>query len=120
MWQKNLSNQSNVGINFINDAKEQILRSNFDIFVMTSIKNIGALSGYDLLVLFKDKFQTNISVGTIYAQLYSLERKQLIECRTDTERSRKYTLTTKGLRTIDVVISLKSEFLALVDSIFSP
>jgi DNA-binding PadR family transcriptional regulator len=105
--------------NLLVDLKEDILRNHLDIFILTSIRNLGELSGYDLLVRFRKKFGANISVGTIYSQLYALERKQLIEGKTNEVGTRKYILTVKGANTLDVVLALKQQILDLVDSVFS-
>jgi len=103
--------------NIIVDLKEGVLRSHLDIFILSNIRNYGALSGYDLLNRFRGRFGVNISVGTIYSQLYSLERKQLIEGKTDST-ARRYVLTPKGATSLDIAVALKQQILDLVDSLF--
>lgn len=105
--------------NLLLEIEEEILKSHLNIFIMTRIKSFGELSGYDILMRFREKFGLNISVGTVYAQLYSLERKKLIECKPNSARTRKYTLTLKGSKTLDIVLTLKPQLLELVDSVFS-
>lgn len=105
--------------NILQELKEEILKSNLNIFILTNIKSVGELSGYDVLQNFKKKFETNISVGTIYSQLYSLERKKLIEGNLNSSGVRKYVLTANGLKTLDIIIALKPQILELFDSVFS-
>lgn len=125
MWRKPLSQQSSeIGVkrekNILLGLKESTLKSNLDVFILVSIKNSGALSGYDLLLLFRKKYGSIVGVGTIYSQLYAMERKTLIECRDASSNARKYTLTSKGERTLNIILALESEVLALMASIFHP
>jgi DNA-binding PadR family transcriptional regulator len=115
-----LSQQSSqIEKNILAELKEEVLKNHLNIFILTSIKNFGELSGYDVLLHFKKKFGAAISVGTIYSQLYALERKQLIEGKLNSSGTRKYILTTKGLKTLDIILALKPQILGLVDSVFS-
>jgi DNA-binding PadR family transcriptional regulator len=104
--------------NILQELKEEILKSNLNLFILTNIKSQGELSGYDVLQNFKKKFGTNISVGSIYSQLYSLERKKLIEGNFNSSGARKYVLTANGLKTLDIIIALKPQILELFDSLF--
>lgn len=114
-----MSQQSSViEKNILAELKEDILKNHLNIFILTSIRRCGELSGYDLLLQFREKFEVQISAGTIYSQLYTLERKQLIECKIESE-ARKYALTAKGLKTLDIVLALKPQILGLVDSVFT-
>jgi DNA-binding PadR family transcriptional regulator len=114
-----LSQQSSqIEKNILAELKEEVLKDHLNIFILTSIKSGGELSGYDLLLQFREKFEIQISAGTIYAQLYALERKQLIECKLKSD-IRKYTLTAKGSKTLDIVLALKPQILGLVDSVFT-
>lgn len=110
---------SQIEKNILAELKEEVLKNHLNIFILTSIKNLGALGGYDILLHFREKFGENISVGTIYAQLYALERKLLIEGKINSSGTRKYTLTAKGLKTLDIVVALKPQILGLVDSVFT-
>jgi DNA-binding PadR family transcriptional regulator len=105
--------------NILMELKEEILKSNLNIFILTSIKSLGEQSGYDVLQNFRKKFEVNISVGTIYSQLYALERKKLIEGQLNSSGVRKYILTVNGLKTLDIIIALKPQILDLFDSVFT-
>jgi DNA-binding PadR family transcriptional regulator len=103
---------------FIQDLKVDVLKSNLNILILTRIKNKGQLSGYDLFVLLKNEYSVNISVGTIYAQLYALERKNLVAVRGKSVGARKFELTPKGTATTDALLASRKLILDLVDSIF--
>jgi DNA-binding PadR family transcriptional regulator len=63
-----------------------------------------SLSGYDIITLVFDKFHFLVSSGTVYATLYSLERKGLIEG-TLSKKKITYHLTEKGKFTIHTIMS---------------
>jgi DNA-binding PadR family transcriptional regulator len=109
---------SQIEKNILAELKEDVLKNHLNIFILTSIKHCDELSGYDLLLQFREKFEIQISAGTIYSQLYALERKQLIECKLESD-ARKYTLTAKGSKTLDIILTLKPQILGLVDSVFT-
>ena len=102
----------------IQDLKVDVLKSNLNIIILTRIKNKGPLSGYDLFILLKDEYTVSISVGTIYAQLYALERKNLIAVRGKSAKARKFELTPKGAATTDTLLASRKLILDLVDSVF--
>lgn len=84
--------------------KEQIrkfVKNSLDIMILAKLQ-AGPLSGYDIITLVNEKFHFTLSPGTVYSVLYSLERKGLIAC-SDQARKRTYTLTQKGLYTINVI-----------------
>jgi DNA-binding PadR family transcriptional regulator len=63
-----------------------------------------SLSGYDFIAFINKRFNVLISAGTVYALLYSLERKKLIESSGE-ERKRTYKLTAKGNETIGIILN---------------
>lgn len=104
--------------NFIQEVKVDALKSHLNIYILTRIKNKGQLSGYDLFILLKDEYSVSISVGTIYAQLYALERKNLIAARGKIDGARKFELTPKGAETTDILLASKKVILDFLDSTF--
>lgn len=97
-----------MAVNFLPNAKKQedavktlnkrIIKNFLDIIIMGELRN-GALSGYDITVFIQTKYQLLVSPGTIYALLYALERKNLIQGAWN-ERKRVYELTELGAQTI--------------------
>jgi DNA-binding PadR family transcriptional regulator len=63
------------------------------------------------------KFSFQISAGTVYALLYSMERGDLVKGQaTDTKRI--YKLTKKGSEVIDSILSSKEEIFNYTKNIF--
>ena len=78
-----------------------------EIFVLGQLKE-NPLSGYDLIGLFRKRFDIMISPGTIYSTLYSLERDDLIRGIQDGRR-RVYEVTEKGEQAIKVIVQTNNE-----------
>lgn len=60
------------------------------------------LSGYDAIACIRQKYGFLLSSGTVYATIYSLERKGFIEC-AENERKRTYRLTEKGKQMLEIL-----------------
>ena len=76
-------------------AEEKIIVSFLDGLILCQLRN-EQLSGYDLILLLHKKFQLLVSPGTLYSTLYSMERKNLVECASSTARKRTYKITRNG------------------------
>lgn len=98
--------------------EKDIIKSRLDIIFLIRIKNSGALSGYDLMQYIKDKYKISLSSGTIYTQLYCLERKFLIEGKLCSSGKRTYSLTLQGARTLEIILSSKNRFKKVITSFF--
>jgi DNA-binding PadR family transcriptional regulator len=85
----------------VNKVYERFLKEFMDILIMVKMRQ-GEVSGYDILTYFHGKFDLLVSPGTVYAVLYSMERKGLIKAQ-GVDRKRIYTLTTKGEATIKAI-----------------
>ena len=70
------------------------------------MKKQNNLSGYDVTAFVNNKFGGILSPGTVYANLYSMERKGLIHGESD-GRKTVYSLTEKGN---DVITSMMQSF----------
>ncbi len=87
---------------------KNIIRDFLDTIILAKLRNSTPLSGYDLIEFTHKKFGILIGPGTIYAVLYSMERKGLIKGES-TQGKRIYTLTSQGRDTIGVILKLKEE-----------
>ena len=87
----------------LEEINERIIKNFLDIVVMAELKK-QSLSGYDFMALINKRFNILISAGTVYALLYSLERKKLIES-SEEEKKRIYKLTANGTKTIDIILT---------------
>ena len=80
---------------------ERAIVAFLDWVIMSEMKK-RPLSGYDVILHVDKKFNYLVSSGTVYATLYSMERKGLIELLQEGKK-RTYKLSEKGLRMIDVI-----------------
>ena len=97
---------------------ERNLVTNFlDVIILAEIKARGSIGGYDLMDLVYKKSGILISPGTAYAVLYSIERKDLVKG-AYVQKKRAYTLTDKGMETIDTILKSKEEIQRFMGNLF--
>ena len=82
------------------DIEIRVAKNFLDVIVLIEMKKQSRLSGYDVTGFVNKKFGGMLSPGTVYATLYSLERKGLIKGELD-GRKTVYTLTGLGQEVID-------------------
>jgi DNA-binding PadR family transcriptional regulator len=66
----------------------------------------------------RQKFNVILSVGTVYSQLYALERKCVIVGKTAGSGTRKYCLTPEGERATETILAQKKRISKVMDSMF--
>ena len=88
------------------DIETRVIKSFLDILILIEMKKHSNLSGYDVTAFVNNKFGGILSPGTVYATLYSMERKGLIKGESD-GRKTVYSLTEKGN---DVITSMMKNF----------
>jgi DNA-binding PadR family transcriptional regulator len=88
------------------DIETRVIKSFLDLLILIEMKKQNHLSGYDITAFVNSKFRGALSPGTVYATLYSIERKGLIKGESD-GRKTVFTLTEKGN---EVVTSMMKEF----------
>ncbi len=88
------------------DIETRVVKNFLDILILIEMKKQSNLSGYDVTSFVNNKFGGILSPGTVYATLYSMERKGLIKGESD-GRKTVYSLTEKGN---DIVTSMMKEF----------
>ena len=79
---------------FLETMHERILRDYIDIVILAKIHE-KEVTGYELMSYFHQRFDFMVSPGTVYAVLYSLERKGLVQAN-EIGNKRTYQLTGKG------------------------
>jgi DNA-binding PadR family transcriptional regulator len=97
----------------LEDMQRRIIKNFLDTIILAKLKNSSPLSGYDIIEFIYKKFGILISSGTVYAVLYSMERKGLIKGER-TEGKRIYVLTGQGIGAIDSILESKEEIQRLV------
>lgn len=92
----------------LKETKRLMVTNFLDIIILAELKRFSPLSGYDILNLVYKKFGFLISPGTIYALLHAMERRGIIRG-SYSQRKRVYTLTNKGIETIDAISKSKDD-----------
>ncbi len=88
------------------DIETRVVKNFLDILILIEMKKHSNISGYDVTAFVNNKFGGILSPGTVYATLYAIERKGLIEGESD-GRKTVYKLTSKGE---EVVSEMMSDF----------
>jgi DNA-binding PadR family transcriptional regulator len=77
------------------DIETRVVKSFLDILILIEMKKQNNISGYDATAFANKKFGNILSPGTVYATLYGMQRKGLIEGKVD-GRKTVFALTEKG------------------------
>lgn len=83
---------------------------------MVNLKDDESLSGYDLLLQFKEKFGVSLSPGTVYSTMNNMERDGLITSELSL-RKRVYKLTDEGKRVLDETLDDVEELHEFIHSV---
>jgi DNA-binding PadR family transcriptional regulator len=101
----------------LKNVQRRLIKHFLDTIILDKLKNTQALSGYDIMELVHKKFGLLISSGTVYALLYSMERKGLIRGEL-TGGKRIYALSDKGIDTINTILKSKEEIQRFIGTLF--
>ena len=101
----------------LKEMKRSMVTRFLDTIVLAELKNSSPLSGYDLMELVYRKFGFLISPGTVYALLYSMERKELVKGAL-IQTKRMYTLTDKGKENIEAILKSKEEIQRFIEHLY--
>ncbi|MCJ7559895.1 PadR family transcriptional regulator [Candidatus Bathyarchaeota archaeon] len=102
----------------LKEMERRMVTSFLDTIVLVELKNSSHLSGYDAMDFVHKKFGFLVSPGTVYALLYSMERKGLLKGAW-AQTKRTYTLTYKGTETIDAILESKDEIQMFMKTILA-
>lgn len=86
------------------DIETRVVKSFLDVLILIEMKKQANLSGYNVTAFVNNKFGGILSPGTVYATLYSMERKGLIKGTHD-GRKTTYQLTESGNIIISSIMS---------------
>ncbi|KON34195.1 MAG: hypothetical protein AC479_01755 [miscellaneous Crenarchaeota group-6 archaeon AD8-1] len=102
---------------FVRQIRRRLVKNFLDTIFLSELKKNQPQSAYALMNLVHRKFGFLISAGTVYALLYSMERKELVKGEIS-ENKRIYRLTKKGKETIDIILKTKEEILQYAKTVF--
>lgn len=106
------------GLEFLENFRERLIKDCMDILILAELNQGKAMSGYDFLEFFHKKFGIMFSSGTVYSQLYALERQGIVQGNMESRRV-VYSLSNKGQKTMHVITSLNSKIQELLKSLGS-
>ncbi len=86
--------------------------------ILKYLKTHPLSSGYEILRHLGGKYNIRFSPGTIYHELYLLERKKAIESEGD-DNGRTYSLTVEGEKTLAAMFQDGAQIQQLIATIFS-
>jgi DNA-binding PadR family transcriptional regulator len=110
------SKAANSGLS-IDVMQNRIVKEFLDIIILLELKDKGELSGYDFAVLQHKKFNFALSPGTVYATLYAMERRGLIEGHNDTKKT-VFCLTDKGNASLENLKQMTPELTDFMKCLF--
>jgi len=88
--------------------ERRVLTDFMDLLILSIMYNSSSsIGGYDVIRYLHKHFHFLPSPGTVYSNIYALEREGLIEVKT-MRRRRTYTLTEKGRKYFQKILSCKS------------
>jgi DNA-binding PadR family transcriptional regulator len=86
------------------DIEIRVVKNFLDMLILIELKKKSNLSGYDVTGFVNNKFGGVLSPGTVYATLYSIERKGLIVGESN-GRKTVYKLTEMGQTVINSMMT---------------
>jgi DNA-binding PadR family transcriptional regulator len=94
--------------NVLKEVQRSLVMSFLDTIILAELRNPIPLGSYDIIEFVHRKFGFLISPGTIYSLMYSMERKGLLRG-VEVQAKRTYTLTDKGVETINAILESRVE-----------
>jgi len=100
----------------MNTMQRRVVQNFLDVIVLLKLRK-SPLSAYDVISFVHLKFHMLISSGTVYANLYALERNGLLKGEY-AQKKRVYKLTERGKETAMTLLNHKDKILDFVLSLF--
>ena len=101
---------------FFDEMHKRVIKSFLDVLILIGLGK-HSMSGYGIIAFIQDKFHMLMSSGTVYHNLYLLERKGLIKSE-QAEKGRVYTLTRQGKENTRLFLNSKDKILGLILNLF--
>ncbi len=101
-----------------NDLRTRVIKNFSDILMLKYLKANPESTGYQILRHLHDKYNIRFSPGTIYNEIYSLERKTWIKSANHND-VRVFSLTVEGEKALSNMIGESTEIQQLLVNIFS-
>ena len=93
--------------NLVDELEKRVIRDFMDVYILEELKK-SSLSGYDIIVLMQRRFGVQVSSGTVYSLLYSMERNGWVKGIWN-DRKRVYELTEKAQQEARIIANVNTE-----------
>jgi len=100
------------------NLRVRVIKTFTDILVIKYLKNKPSSSGYQILRYLNETLSIPFSPGTIYNEVYTLERKGFIKS-SGNQDCRYYSLTVQGEELLNETVGKKKEIQDIVAEILS-
>jgi len=100
------------------NLRVRVIKTFTDILVMKYLKTKPSSSGYQILRYLNETLKIPFSPGTIYNEVYMLERKGFIKSDGDQD-CRNYSLTAQGEISLNEIMGKKKEIQDIIGEILS-
>lgn len=95
----------------------RVIKNFSDVLILKYLKENPLSSGYEILRHLHEKYKITFSPGTIYHEIYLLERKKFIRSEGD-EGGRMFSLTAEGDQALTDIFKAGKDVQKLVTNIF--
>lgn len=99
----------------LDQMHKRMVKDFLDMVILIELRK-RPMGGYDVIALVHNKFDILLSSGTVYSNLYFLERNGLVKG--EGSNRRVYTLTELGKESAKAFLSAKSKILGLLLNLF--
>jgi DNA-binding PadR family transcriptional regulator len=99
----------------LDQMHQRIVKDFLDMVILIELRK-RSMSGRDVIAFLHNKFDVLLSSGTVYSNLYFLERNGLIKGEGSNRRA--YTLTEQGKESVKAFLNVKSKILGLLLNLF--
>jgi len=99
------------------DLMTRIIKNFSDVLILKYLQICPLSSGYEVLRHLHEKYKITFSPGTIYHEIYLLEREKCVKSEGD-QGCRLYSLTEEGEQALAEILNAGKEIQQLVANIF--
>ena len=101
----------------VQEIKVRIVKEFLDLIILIEFRNNECLSGYDIGINLNHKFKLALSPGTVYATLYTMERKGLVKGETVAKKT-SFSITPEGQKRLEKFKESREDLTAFMECIF--
>jgi DNA-binding PadR family transcriptional regulator len=101
-------------IELLENFSKRVVTDFMDILILAKLDEGKSLSGYDFVASLSEEFRIFFSAGTIYSQLYALERQGLLQ-ENMTGRKKVYSISSEAKEYMPFIMNVRSKIKELIE-----